>query len=81
MTLPANDDRIVHARFRTGLEVVRYDRAGRWYFEKEGDKRQRVTIQQAVTLVRRGLAEREPTVEVFPGRPGGGAFDRKVGLA
>lgn len=81
MTLTHDDDRTVHARFTTGLEVVRYDRAGRWYFEKEGEKCQRVTIQQAVTLVRRGLAEREPTVEVFPGRRGGGAFDRKVGVA
>lgn len=81
MTLTHDDDRTVHARFATGLEVVRYDRAGRWYFEKEGEKRQRVTIQQAVSLVRDALREKEPSVEVFTGKPGGGAFDRKVGLA
>lgn len=65
------------------MEAVRYDRAGRWYLEwKATDgsaKRQRVTLPELAKGVREALAK--GTVEVFVGKPGGGAFDRKVGLA
>lgn len=79
--MSTDTDRRVHARFNTGMEVVRYDRGGRWYLEwKATDgstKRKRVTIKEAVDGVRAALGKGHVTV--FPGLHGGGAFDRKVG--
>lgn len=65
-------DRTVHARTRLGNEVVRYDRAGKWYVESSSLPRQRLTLAQAVKMA---LA---PGAEVYFGRPGGGRFDAAV---
>lgn len=69
------DDRRVHAS-TDKVEVVRYDRAGRWYIEwKDGSKRQRSSITEAVQMaVDLGATHHE-------GVPGGGAFDRKYHAA
>lgn len=75
-SLEASRDRRVHARLVTGAEVVRYNRAGKWYLEYEdGKKRYRLTVGDAVALAVRPLSE------VFYGLPGGEAFDRKVRAA
>ena len=65
--MPGDDDRTVHARLSTGLEVVRYDREGRWFFEMEGHPRQRVTIKEAVKTVRAAVAAKGDTIEIFEG--------------
>lgn len=74
------DDRTVHAH-HDELEVVRYDRAGKWWLERAaeaGTVRQTVTLTQAartaVELERAGGT-------VSAGLPGGAAFDRKVTAA
>lgn len=73
-------DRQVHAKVflpntsgREGgevAEIVRYDRAGKWYYESPTLRRQ-ISIMDAVQFI-------DETAEVFYGRPGGLAFDRKV---
>lgn len=70
------DDRIVHARY-SGMEIVRYGRAGKWYLEPDHPtlKRQAVSMTDAAKQAVWALANGG---EVFFGRPGGMAFDRKV---
>lgn len=67
------NDRTVHARARGGGEVVRYDRAGKWYLENspEGGRVQ-ITLDEAVFLAIQDGAE------IFLGRPGGRRFDACV---
>lgn len=70
-------DRTVHAQTPNGAEVVRYDRAGKWYFEHPpvtGTKRTALTLAQAVSLAVEGY---EAGGTVFPGRPGGSRFDEQ----
>src|ERR1700731_3048920 len=68
-------DRTVHARY-PGMEIVRYDRAGKWYLEPtDACARQAVTLAEAASAARRGL---ELDGQAFIGRPGGQTFDRKV---
>lgn len=68
-------DRRVHAVTPLlGVEVVRYDRSGKWWIEL-GDDRQRVTIDEAVAYVHLTDAE------VRFGVRGGAAFDRRVRAA
>ena len=57
-------------RLKDGAEIVRYDRAGKWYYES-GSYRRRLTLAEAVQFVTR------PS-EWMPGKPGGGAFDCRV---
>lgn len=76
---PAALDRRVHAK-NGGAEVVRYDRAGHWYIELAADwgrkglpaQRRKVSLDEAfdhaVFLWCQGG-------EIFPGQPGGKAFD------
>lgn len=68
----SESDRRVHAVLSDGTEVVRYDRAGKWYLEK-GDVRQKVTLDAAA---RASLADAEAQVRL--GISGGKAFDAKV---
>lgn len=68
------DDRRVHARIGS-LEVVRYDRAGKWYLEADGS-RQPIKVPMAAKLVVASMDTHE--VEVFFDLPGGRAFDRQV---
>jgi len=74
------NDRRVHARSRGGLEVVRYDRAGKWYLEpgREDLPRQAVTIADAVKTAR--FIEKDDG-EVFRGLPGGSRFDKLLGVS
>lgn len=70
-------DRRVHAE-RFGLQLVRYNKAGKWYVEAdpEGPKnlipRRQVTLRQAV-----GIAETWGSEAIKFGVPGGGAFERE----
>ena len=77
------EDRHVHARCR-GVEVVRYDRSGKWYVEIAADfgrrglpaERKHVGIEEAVETARSfGAAG-----TIHLGLPGGGSFDRKIQL-
>lgn len=70
-------DRTVHAVSADGIEVVRYDRAGKWYLEPPSHlllPRQHVTIAEAVRFAR-WCADNGG--RVFLRRAGGTAFDRK----
>lgn len=68
----------VHAAY-DGMEIVRYNRAGKWYLEPTNKnlKRQHVTIKQAADQAiwaRRNLG----SAQVFLGKPGGMRFDKLV---
>ena len=70
------NDRTVHA-FGPDLEVVRYDRAGKWYIEPK-DKtlpRQAVTIAEAVNMA---LWLRDDNGTLRLGQQGGARFDAMV---
>lgn len=74
-----DSDRTVHATSAVGrLEMVRYDRAGKWYIEgtlpKHGP-RASVTVKEAIDIARR-WARSGGTVNY--GLPGGQVFDRGV---
>ena len=43
-------ERTVHAVAADGTEVVRYDKAGKWYAEPIDGKRRHVTLSEAVTI-------------------------------
>ncbi len=70
-------DRTVHATLPTqDAEVVRYDRAGKWYVEPRDPelrrrKRRRIALNEAVRLTVADGTWHE-------GRTGGRAFDAKV---
>jgi len=69
------DDRTVHAWGTTG-EVVRYEKAGKWYFEPKRGKRKKLTIAEAIA---KGMwLWYHDLGTVCLDRPGGGAFDRGV---
>lgn len=75
-------DRRVHVS-APGIEIVRYDKAGKWYVEIAADygrhgllaERKQVKIREAA-LHARGLIARGATHNA--GIPGGQAFDRLV---
>lgn len=70
-----NADRTVHATLEDGSEVVRYERAGKYYVEKAGEKPRHVTLGEAVRLAAL------PGTRAHVGRVGGTRFDaayRKV---
>lgn len=72
-----SDDRTVHCTIVPvgggRIEIVRYDRAGKWYRE-DGGNRTRITVAEAVSVA----AQDRPAVLWHEGRPGGRAFDAKV---
>ena len=70
-------DRCVHARWAQ-MEVVRYDRAGKWYLEPlgTGHKRQHVTVKEAAEYAVWALRERQGYF--YLDQPGGGRFDDLV---
>lgn len=75
MSSSTNSDRTVHAVTSTGGEVVRYDRAGKWFIEwppSVGLRRRRLTLREAAKL------GTNPFSKVFLGRPGGLRFDAAV---
>lgn len=66
-------DRLVHGWTADGGEIVRYDRAGKWYIEYPPDsdkKRRRVTLDDAAKAAIAG--------KVVLGRYGGARFDARV---
>lgn len=67
---PIVSDRRVHGRSTDGAEIVRYDRAGRWFIEHPDRGRKRVTVNQAAQAAANGTT--------FPGLPGGLLFDYRV---
>lgn len=71
------NDRTVHAAY-DGIEVVRYDRAGKWYLEPTDPtlKRQQVSIADAVAAARWG--KRYANGQIHLGRCGGSRFDSLV---
>lgn len=72
-------DRRLHASY-PGMDIVRYDRAGKWYLEPTNPmlKRQRVSMGQAVQSALYAL-ENDGTV--FYGVPGGQAFYARLAAA
>jgi len=70
-----NDDRTVHAQY-ADMEIVRYDRAGKWYLEPTipGLKRQHVSIKRAATSAKWGIQFANGSWSER--LPGGSAFDR-----
>lgn len=64
-------DRKVHARLTDGAEIVRYERAGKYYYEGHGYRRLLHTMKEA----RQFITSKD---EWIPGVPGGSAFDRMM---
>lgn len=64
-------DRQVHGVSANGGEIVRYDRAGKWYLEN-GRGRHRITLAGAVSLAT------DPGADARLGLPGGTSFDAGV---
>ena len=75
LTTPGVQDRTVHASYRD-MEIVRYDRAGKWYLEPTipGLKRQQVGIKRAVASAQWGIEFADGAW--YAGRQGGATFDR-----
>lgn len=76
-----DDNRRVHAVMSDGSELVRYDKAGKWYQEwphlisKTGvRKRIAMTLGEVVN-------EAIDAAQVFYEKPGGASFDRRVRAA
>lgn len=74
-------DRRVHCTISTydgaRIEIVRYDRAGRWYYEHSIGYRRGITLAEAV-----GFASSvRPAVTWHEGVPGGRTFDARVRAA
>jgi hypothetical protein len=65
-------DRTVHAEKQV-CEIVRYDRAGKWYIEPFSGRRRRVGVRSAATE-----AATASGMRVHFGLRGGAAFDRAV---
>lgn len=73
----STSDRRVHAWTPDGAEVVRYERAGKWYLEHPpatGKERTSLTLAGAV---QHALAAHRGGGRVFLRRPGGGQFDTR----
>lgn len=72
-------DRTVHARY-PGLEIVRYDRAGKWYFEPIDSSlpRQKVTVKQAADAAVWARGYYDEGAHIFLGKAGGTRFDHLV---
>lgn len=67
------NDRRVHARTADGVEIVRYDRAGKWYAEPtDGNRRRQLRFADVIEL-----ATQEGSTTHLR-LPGGEAFDRGV---
>ena len=71
-------DRTVHATLGDGWEVVRYDRAGKWYIEhpSPGRKRRAVSVSDAAKFTTEAMNRGE--AKLYLRRPGGRTFDRIV---
>lgn len=74
----SGSDRTVHATLGDGWEVVRYDRAGKWYVEHPppGRERRAVSVSEAARMTTDAMLRGEARIN--RGLPGGGTFDRIV---
>lgn len=71
--MTTRDDRTVHATTSDGVQVVRHNRAGKWYAEQDRPhRRMPITFAEAVELAQK------PGSVVHYGLPGGGRFDAAV---
>jgi hypothetical protein len=68
-------DRTVHAELDGVGQVVRYDRAGKWYYEPPVGRRRALTIKQAVDKAAEMVS---CGGKVYLKRPGGSTFDAFV---
>lgn len=70
-------DRMVHAETSDGtIQVVRYDRQGRWYVEGSTATRMRLsTVHDAAV---QAVAIEQQGGKIYTGRAGGQTFDSKV---
>ena len=69
----SRDDRTVHGRtmnYTDPWDIVRYDRAGKWYLEHEDGRRVHVGVRHAARVAATGT--------FHPGLPGGKVFDSLV---
>ena len=75
----SGEDRRVHATGTAldggGFEIVRYDRAGKWYFESDSTRRL-LTVKDAAAFVGREL--QRPGFVWHQEVPGGQRFDAEV---
>ena len=69
--MPENTNRIVFATDPTGWEIVRYDRAGKWFAERP-QRRKRMTVQEAAKTA--AMWRRSRSGEITFGLPGGSRF-------
>jgi hypothetical protein len=68
-----SDDRTIHAIDRHGKQIVRYDRAGKWYLEDQhGRWRVRISLAKAVHEAT------QVGSHVYLDLPGGQRFDAAV---
>ena len=78
------EDRTVHAEDSRGIQIVRYDRAGKWYVEVPENygrfglpaERVHVTVADAAYQAKEWLRRGDGVV--YLGRHGGRTFDRLV---
>lgn len=68
----ATRDRRVHGKLGDGTEIVRYNKAGKWYLEK-GENRQLVKVDDVVKTL---LADHDS--EHYAGVTGGASLDKKL---
>lgn len=73
-----SDDRTVHASHPDGRQIVRYDRAGKWWLEHDPPlmrPARHIGVREAARIA---LQLEEEGGTIIMGRPGGNAFDRLV---
>ncbi|WP_431798591.1 hypothetical protein [Microbacterium kunmingense] len=68
--VPLGETRTVHGVAADGAEIVRYERAGKWFVEPGEGKRRAVSLSEAAALAVAGTS--------YSGRSGGGRFDAAV---
>lgn len=79
-TTLTDHNRQVHATSANGkMEVVRYDREGRWYVEGEGGHRMRLVSVKAA--VEAAMTMEDEGGQILLRQPGGKRFDSMVAAA
>lgn len=68
--MTSNWDRVVHGHDSEGAEIVRYDRAGKWYIEPKDGKRRQVSLDEAARAAVAGTT--------WGNSYGGARFDARV---
>lgn len=68
-------DRVVHARSKSGDEIVRYDKAGKWWLERADGTRAPLKLPTAVS---EAIEFSKTGGTIFENRYGGTMFEAKV---